>query len=173
MEYAHKVENCIIGREYLVAHAKLKMINRCDEIVFVPIIPLKHADLQFVFKDEHYHIDGRFDCNDAKTNAGFDIVGGVTNQIVILDEKSPRHYAYKIIGIEYLVKKCLRKKTGIDPPKNSILYNSWYDTYLGKSCAGKKCPHFGTQMITVKGKTFCPLHNLHADPIKEIIVPIY
>lgn len=173
MEYANKVDNCIVGKEYLVAHAKIKFSNS-GVTIHVPIIPLKHADPQFGFKKDHYHIDGRFDYKDAIVFGKFYIVGGLTNQIICLNEFGPEwEYPYKLLAIEYLVKKCLRKKTGIDPPKNSLVYNEWYDTYLGKSCAGKKCPHFGTQMITVKGKTFCPLHNLHADPIKEIIVPIY
>lgn len=37
---------------------------------------------------------------------------------------------------------------------------TWYNSFLGKSCAGKKCPHLGTTMIEQEGKLVCPLHKL-------------
>lgn len=175
MEYAHKTSNCIVGKEYLVAHAKLELFRDCGNVIIhVPIFPLKHTDPQFAFEKEHYHVDGRFDYKDAVELALFSITGGRTNNIVVTHQKDTRfNNQYKLMNVEYLVRKCLRKVTGIDPPKDSLIYNEWYNEYLGQSCAGKKCPHWGNTMITVKGKTYCPLHGLFADPEKEIIVEPY
>jgi uncharacterized Zn finger protein (UPF0148 family) len=34
---------------------------------------------------------------------------------------------------------------------------------IGKSCKGKKCPHFGANMIEKNGELVCPIHNLKGD----------
>lgn len=156
----------------MVAHAFLDFYNRKEKCI-VPIIPLKHGDPQFGVEADHYHIDGRFDYKEAVRIGKFTIVAGMTSQVVIADEEATMyHNKFRILEIKFLKKKCLRKETGI-PPDVSMLYEDWYNKFLGKSCAGKKCPHFGTQMITVNGKTYCPLHGLYADPETLVVVNPY
>jgi uncharacterized Zn finger protein (UPF0148 family) len=42
-------------------------------------------------------------------------------------------------------------------------YEEWYLGFLGKHCKGRKCPHFGTDMIEKDGVLICPMHGLTAD----------
>lgn len=44
---------------------------------------------------------------------------------------------------------------------------------VGKSCKGKKCPHFGTTMIEKDGVLICPLHNLKGSLKTSKIVKSY
>lgn len=64
----------------------------------------------------------------------------------------------------------MRLTTGINPPTHAKNYNDWYKSMIGKSCAGKKCPHLGTIMIEQDGVLVCPLHNLKGCPQKEVII---
>lgn len=161
---AHEQSKLIIGKEYSVAHAII--IHTNGSIHNVPINPFKHKDPQLGANFYHYHIDGRF-AMDAWTRYYFSIKNGITNFAVTL---SSSHY--KLVDIIFKKKRCVRLTTGVNPPpmffesKNS----EWYQTMKGKSCAGRKCPHFGTVMIELNGILVCPLHNLKGDIIREIII---
>lgn len=142
---------------------------------WVPIIGIAHVDKQFGFDDKHFHIDGRFVGRTHYNKLDID-ENGHTNQVC---SYKPTRSAAAIKEVVIKRLKCKRLTTGINPPsyhkklfkeeKNS--YFKWYDTMIGKSCAGKKCPHFGTTMIEREGVLVCPLHNLHGDLKKEIIIP--
>ena len=47
----------------------------------------------------------------------------------------------------------------------------WYNSYIGKSCKGKKCPHLGQVMIEHGDRYVCPLHNLVGSKATETIIP--
>lgn len=59
--------------------------------------------------------------------------------------------------------------TGIDPPSRQVSeygrnnldkYQQWKESYEGKSCYGKRCPHLGTTMLDLGTHYECPLHKL-------------
>lgn len=173
MEYAHKLHKLVVGKKYLVAHAELynTIINTTE---FLPIIPNLHSDNEFSeeAKLPHYHIDGRFGMTKALRES-FRVRGGYTNNILCLDYNT-KEYQYDFKGLVFKEKTCLREQTGIKPPfsimPSNNSYNVWYDGMIGKSCAGKRCPHYGANMIEVDGKLVCPLHDLHGDPEKLVII---
>jgi len=160
MEYAHKVSKLVIGKNYLVAHAILKMGYFKETIISIPINPLKHNDNQFSDVGSHYHIDGRFPVRVANKHDFNVDKFGRTNIIITSDSEYCR---YEIKDIRYYKRKCIRLTTGLKPPDTADKYNDWYKSMIGKSCAGKRCPHYGATMIEVNGKLFCPLHNLHGN----------
>jgi len=49
-------------------------------------------------------------------------------------------------------------------------WKEWYANYIGKSCKGRKCPHYGTHMLEVNGSLLCPLHHLKGDIETETII---
>jgi len=151
----------IIGKYYMVPHAKLKHGNATS---YVAIIGGKHKDQQFGTNKMHWHVDGRFRHKyyDFKPNND-----GKTNQVVWEE-----HHSYEPVKeIVFRRKKCLRLTTGIEPPNYAKKYFDWYRTMIGKSCAGKKCPHLGTTMHESGGELVCPLHDLRGCPTQEIIFP--
>jgi len=58
---------------------------------------------------------------------------------------------------------CTQAETGLAIPPGNEKYAKWYAGYIGQSCAGKKCPHLGTEMMPRDGRLVCPLHGLMAD----------
>jgi hypothetical protein len=145
----------------------------CAEIVmeqgrnyFIPVIGNLHNDTAFGFPHEHYHIDGRFQL-DPRTRHHFNLNEGYTSAVILPGEK--KDYLFKgIVAREML---CIRVQTGLAIPKEPTerqrpkveLYRAWYESFLGHQCAGRKCPHLGTEMLESNGRLVCPLHNLTAD----------
>lgn len=158
----------ILGKMYNVRCAKMQ--EYCGKIHYVPIIGKRHIDKQFSVNYEHYHIDGRF-----KSKLVYH-PNGYTNQIISADKKRDNNSIYgTFIGIEIKRRKCIILTTGIMPPskdkqfKNSD-YMKWYNSFIGKSCKGKKCPHLGTTMFEVDGRLVCPLHKLQGCLTSEKII---
>lgn len=152
-----------VGKYYLVPHAV--MTRRGDKEHKVPIIGSPHSDACFGVRDKHYHIDGRF----LSTN-GFYKVDAFGKSTTILPLTGD-FYQMAVKEVIWIKKKCLRKTTGIyPPPKTGHVYWKWYESFLGKKCKGKKCPHLGTVMHEHGDKLICPLHNLTADIKTEKII---
>lgn len=168
MEYAHKISNLVIGKKYLVSHAEMKKNYQNNFNFYVPVLPHFHQDGAFSPAPEHYHIDKRFSLSQAAKSA-LTLPSGKLTEIVINSTWET------CTGIKFFVRKCLRLDNILtipDSPKGDK-YREWYQQQIGKSCAGKHCPHYGTTMIEVEGKIYCPMHNLHADPITLKVVNPY
>jgi hypothetical protein len=138
-----------------------------SRVYFVPVFDLPHTDLAFDFPHRHYHVDGRFEihpriCHRLKINQGY------TLTVILTD--GTNEYEFKGIGIFKI--KCVRSETGLAVPEGNEKYANWYKSYAGRSCAGKKCPHLGTDMLEINGKLICPLHGLTADQDTLTIIPI-
>lgn len=174
--YAHKTHNPIVGKIYRVAHAVMgyklgSMMHEHHSNIKVPIHPHKHLDKEFAPNSPvHYHIDGRFEVStDIKRRYAIDGKGRIS---VILITEAKDHCDY-VVRIEFLNVKCVRKTTGLNVPQTALeggLFGEWLKKMKGKSCAGKKCPHYGVIMSKVKGQLVCPLHGLVGDIKTEIII---
>jgi hypothetical protein len=144
---------------------------------FVPVIGEPHTDTFAGINDKHLHIDGRF--VSTKNNSDINITDdGYSNQICSF-APSDAFYTIKEIVIKRL--KCKRLTTGTNPPKEryredffgekiEYKYHKWVDTMIGKSCKGKRCPHYGIQMHEKDGFLVCPLHSLKGSITDEVIV---
>ena len=161
-------EPLVVGKMYNVRCAILQYEGITQ---FVPIIGIAHKDDGFVTKTVplHYHIDGRFS---KAEGFSYDTNGnGFTNKIIYVQPRGGGMSEFK--GIVVKRRKCKRLTTGIVPPDFPSLYDTWYASFVGKSCKGKKCPHRGVPMIEYDGKLICPLHNLQGcKKTGKIIYPI-
>ncbi|MFT3679464.1 MAG: hypothetical protein QM791_04275 [Ferruginibacter sp.] len=166
-----------VGQTYNVRCAK--MVNKSgSNFYYMPVIGEIHNDNQFGFPDKHVHIDGRF-------------VGIKEMVLLPIDEEGKTNTvcSFRPCASEYVVseivirrRKCKRLTTGIKPPdrfrknwmgetvKQAERYWAWYDSMIGKSCKGRRCPHLGTTMHEDNGVLICPLHNLHGCIKTEIII---
>lgn len=148
-----------IGRFYLVRCAEHRNENGVF-LGYVPVIGELHRDPQFGFTSPHIHVDGRFRSSLVDEN-------GRTNSVITPEsEKMNTHFS----AIVLKRRKCIRLTTGVKPPWIAQKYWQWRDSMIGKSCAGKKCPHLGTTMHEIDGELVCPLHSLRGDIKKEIII---
>jgi hypothetical protein len=155
----------IVGKMYNVTCAEIKNNFNHITFAFVPVIGEKHKDPQFGFDLEHIHIDGRFATEKDYLSVDKD---GKTNSVLIFKkDQGTMNYVHQIVIKR---RKCRRLSTGLKPPPQAERYNNWYDSMVGKSCAGKKCPHLGTTMREENGQLICPLHNLKGCPTSEVIV---
>jgi len=136
------------------------------KIYYVPVFEHLHADEQFGFPDPHYHIDGRFEM-EPRMKQQFNCWDGFTAAVIVPSSLS----TYSFLSIRLTQVKCERLTTGLKIPDNPNekqiskvdKYYSWRKSFVGKSCKGKRCPHFGTKMLEVDGQLVCPMHNLTAD----------
>jgi hypothetical protein len=160
-----------VGKYYLVRCAKMKYGGTDNDAGFVPVYGHSHKDMQFGLNVMHYHVDGRF----MPVNNGWLVdENGRTNLILMegKDQKANLNYVDEIVIKR---RKCRRLTTGINPPsftKENHKYIIWYNSMIGKSCKGRKCPHYGTLMKMVDGVLECPLHGLKGHPIEEKIIPL-
>lgn len=153
-----------VGKWYKIRCA---IVRRGTVRMHIPIIGEAHKDKQFSVDWMHYHIDGRFIKYDGQLSYGINSKG-LTNAIIAL--KQAPHYQDQFEGIVVRRRKCYRLTTGINPPMHATTYNKWHAEQIGKSCAGKKCPHLGTEMLQYGDKLLCPLHNLIGCSKKERII---
>ena len=160
MKKVEEVDKVEIGKFYWVKCGDVESDSGSIIYKNLPIIGKSHTDPQFGVDFSHYHVDGRF------TKMVVDNLG-LTN-CIYGDGKNKN--IYHLTRIQYRKKKCIRTTTGIKPPPSSDNYDKWYQTFFGKSCKGKKCPHLGTKMLEHDGKLICPLHNLTGCVDKEIII---
>lgn len=153
-----------VGRYYMVPCARVVEKATDKFLAYVPVIGKPHRDPQFGVAQEHYHIDGRF----IHLGNRFMLDDyGRTNKIISTQDES-FEFAEQIV---YMKKRCIRLTTGINPPPGAKSYYEWYDTMVGKSCKGKRCPHLGTLMHERNGELVCPLHNLRGCINTETIKP--
>ncbi len=165
-----KNEQFEIGKEYWRPCAEIMTPD--GRIYYIPVFDHLHADPQFDFTDEHYHIDGRFEM-EPRMKQQFDCWDGLTASVIV-----PYHSSsYSFLSIADTKVKCIRQETGLkipDHPSPQQLakvdkYLSWYESYIGKKCVGERCPHFGTEMLEYNGSLVCPMHGLKADLRSRII----
>lgn len=179
---AHEQSNLSVGKQYLVAHAFLEYDDKNftdgatgTSRTYVPIIPNLHTDPQLGIRERHYHIDGRFPISQKMQNR-LNIVNGETSHIIAVDSK---FFLYRFIKIVYRSVKCVGSNTGL--PMHRLIakypthvertgYLNWYKQYIGKSCAGKKCPHYGATMQKKGDLLVCPLHGLTAECKTKVII---
>jgi hypothetical protein len=141
-------------------------------VYYIPIFDHLHSDVQFDFKEDHYHIDGRFEM-EPRMKQQFNCWNGYTAAVIVPEHSS----SYSFLSISSTKVKCERTQTGLKipdcPNEKQLLkvkkYHSWYKSFIGKSCEGKKCPHFGTEMLEKGGYLVCPMHGLTAD-IKSLVI---
>lgn len=160
-----------VGKYYMVPCAVQEKWGDKAIKQYTPIIGPPHADKQFGFEHEHYHIDCRFIKKDRKKVAYTTVSDhGKTANVIVIDKAQPVYFA----GIERHRLKCVRTTTGLlMPPVHSVFslkYLKWYEGMVGKSCKGKRCPHLGTKMHERHGVLVCPLHNLCGDIETETII---
>lgn len=132
----------------------------------IPVFDHQHSDPQFGFPHEHYHIDGRF-YMEPRMGHQYQVHCGHTSAVIKVKNADP-----EFLRIEARKVTCVAASTGLIFPTaptkkqsaNLEKYERWYASYIGKSCAGKRCPHFGTEMLLKNGRLICPMHELTADP---------
>lgn len=150
----------VVGKYYNVRCAFITIEN--GRTFVAPILGIEHEDKQFNFPHRHWHIDGRF------TNgigATYDTLeNGRTNGVV------SAYYAKSVV-LGVVRRKCKRLTTGLTGARHlSLSYIAWYKSMIGKSCKGRKCPHFGTHMLDDGKDIVCPLHGLRGSKETEIII---
>lgn len=180
---AHEQSVLSVGGFYTVAHCLVEFADGVTELV--PISPLLHADKAFSPAPAHYHIDGRFQhtkrfkVRDGKTqNAVF--TPGTAN---LINNGGLHHYnafngiIYTIKELVWIRKVCVRLTTGLQfitfdgDLAKPLDFIAWEQSMVGKSCAGKRCPHYGTVMIDTGDKLVCPMHGLIGSKETETIIP--
>lgn len=148
-----------VGKTYNVRCA---IIRACGtKTTYIPIIGHAHSDPQFGTNRTHYHIDGRF------CRLKYMDKQGQTNNPVWTDLGSNPEFK----GTVVMKKQCIRLTTGLKVFNVGNPFSDWYKTMIGKSCAGRRCPHRGTYMLERDGRLLCPLHNLQGSIEDEIILP--
>lgn len=161
-----------VGEHYSTSCAEISMDD--GQIYYVPVFDLLHADTQFGFPHMHYHIDGRFHLH-PRIQHLLNVRSGHTASVIVPEGST----TYRFIGIVKHQLKCERLKTGLAIPANPTAqqqekiarYNTWYNSFIGRSCEGKKCPHYGTEMLEKDGYLVCPMHDLHADRKTLKVIP--
>jgi len=168
-------ENLIVGKYYNVNCAIISyLFNEKKVIKKVPVIGFFHSDKEIGTLHKHIHIDGRFTKGKSITGDNFDTnASGISNKAVNADNTL---VITRFEGFIVTKKKCKRLTTGTNPPSHYLNDGTqtkwfiWQKTMLGKSCAGRKCPHYGTHMLERDGRLVCPLHNLQGDIKTEKII---
>lgn len=157
----------IVGHFYEVPCAELRW--REDARIYqIPVIDHLHADPQFGFAEAHYHIDGRFEI-EPRMRHQLRVANGHTASVIV-----QKCSLYELVGVRKQMVKCTGKTTGLrlpEPGDHAALYQNWYKGYIGKECKGRRCPHFGTEMLEQDGRLVCPLHHLVADKATLKVVP--
>jgi hypothetical protein len=154
-----------VGEYYKITCAEI-MMKGDGGIYHIPVFNHLHADPQFGFHQKHYHIDGRFYVHPRIIHQ-FSIKDGYPAAVIV------REYGGTYTFVRVIVKEiqCVRVETGLMIPDSPTkeqkpkvdLYDRWYQGFVGQICAGRKCPHLGTDMLEKDGKLVCPMHNLMAD----------
>jgi hypothetical protein len=164
---AHLESNLVVGEYYHVAHVNVKNTLANPKLdIDVPVIPIWHNDEKdFNFHHSHYHIDGRFVNTHSSLVARVYNVNGSGFTSTVVSQYADNY----IVGeVFYKRKKCLRIYTGVHGIGNH--FPKFVEKYKGKSCKGRKCPHWGTLMNEVDGVLVCPMHRLIGSIEEEIII---
>lgn len=161
---AHEQSILNVGQYYMVAHVNVKNPESIPPIdIDVPIIPIWHNDKKdFNFPFSHYHIDGRFVSDKSKQAKIWYVSGGYSTGAITKVQGNTTS------DIFYKKKKCIRLDTGV--PGINFHAPKFIEKFVGKSCKGRKCPHWGTTMYESNGVLICPMHRLKGDIKKEVII---
>jgi hypothetical protein len=161
---AHKQSSIIVGQKYKVAHVRVINETSHKKIdVEVPIIPILHNDKKdFGFAYDHYHLDGRFIGDNSKAGKIWKTSNGYTAAVITAENGN----IYS--DVFYKVKTCLFQQTGVG--SGGKIGAEWRKSMVGKSCKGKKCPHWGAIMSNIDGVLVCPMHGLHGSLEEEVII---
>jgi len=154
-----------VGQKYDVPCAEI-LWKEDNRIYYVPVFDHLHVDPQFGFEHLHYHIDGRFELH-PRMKHRLNVTDGHTLSVIVTHDEA----IYKFQRLVPQQLKCERRETGllfastVDERRleNLKRYEEWYAGFVGKSCEGKRCPHYGTEMLERDGKLVCPMHGLTAD----------
>ncbi len=153
------------GKIYEVPCAQLTL-KEDGRVYYLPVIDQPHSDPAFDFPHRHYHIDGRFEIH-PRMKHRLKIQDGYTATIILAEGSS----MYDFNGISKQTLICRHPHTGLAVPPGSEKYRNWYEGYIGHSCAGRKCPHLGTEMLELDGQWICPLHGLAGNALTQKIIP--
>lgn len=167
LQKADETSEFIVGEYYLVPHVHVENDTIEKPLsIDVPIIPVFHNDAKnFGVADyDHYHVDGRFVANKSAVAKTWNTKDGYSPNIVTKD------FGNVLSEVFYKKKKCLRLETGLAGWPTDKFFE-WKKSMIGKSCAGRKCPHYGAVMTVIDGKLKCPMHGLVGDLKKEVIIP--
>lgn len=167
-------EDFQIGEYYWRPCAEIMTIPD-GRIYYIPVFDHLHSDRQFDFPDEHYHIDARFEM-EPRMKQQFNCWNGYTAAVIVPKGLS----TYSFLSIAKTKVKCERQDTGLripeSPNEKQLLkvekYKNWYNSFIGKKCEGKLCPHYGTEMLEKDGLLVCPMHNLSADLHTQRIIKV-
>ena len=170
MQKVNDVSQVQVNKFYLVPHIQINITSYDRELdLLVPIIPKWHNDKKdFGFPYSHYHIDGRFIKDYSQLAVIYNVSNGKTN--VVLTNEGDYSF-FNENEIHYLKRKCIYPEAGLD----TCVYYAKPDfvkKYVGKSCKGRKCPHWGVTMQETNGKLLCPMHGLKGCIEKEVIIDI-
>ena len=154
-----------VGQYYSRPCAEIMTIPD-GKIYYIPVFDHLHADKQFDFPDEHYHIDGRFEM-EPRMKQQFNCWDGYTAAVIVPTKQT----SYSFLSVAKMKVKCERVDTGLRIPKNPtegqiskvLNYKTWYNSYVGIKCVGRKCPHFKIDMLEKDGMLVCPMHGLSAN----------
>jgi len=134
----------------------------------IALVPFLHSDkdINETAAMPHYHIDSRFNTKGELDSLRSDYnrrTKGRLSAIFMAENGSA------MLDVQYMT--CRRiHPTGL-VLCTSRDFNQWANKYLGKSCKGKKCPHWGMPMVDRKnGFLECPLHGLFGSSVTERII---
>lgn len=152
------IKNVEVGKYYLVPCLWVSKI-KSQFHEFVPVIPFLHSDPQFGTenaKKKHFHFDCRF--LNSEVRLYFDVFNNRTMRVLTID-------ILESVVLHHVLMQCVSTETGLESnltagrlmPEQT---KTWYKSQIGKSCAGKKCPHYGVEMLENGDFLECPLHGL-------------
>lgn len=163
-----------VGEFYEVPCAELRW-KEDGRVYFVPVLDHLHTDPQFGFPHAHYHIDGRFALH-PRLMHWLKVRDGLTRSVIVTHDEG----VYQFQGIVPQRLECQRTTTGLifteatseRQATNLAAYREWYAGFVGQVCKGRRCPHYGTEMLEQGGLLVCPMHHLTADLQQLTIVPL-
>jgi len=172
-----------VGKSYWVRAARMisQGASAKWKCYYIAILGEPHSDTIFGVQATkvHLHIDARFmDMRKFNKHDYFIQKDGTTADAIFVDAVRQERRG-RFDGIVMRKMKCVRLTTGLAvpniddeyiPPSTKYAYWSWVRSMVGKSCAGKKCPHRDQEMLECDGKWVCPLHGLTGDPATEKII---
>lgn len=160
------------GKMYKVLCISAFPQHVADEInkgvmMWMPVVPFAHEDhfpsLGWIPK--HYHYDTRFmSAKELDWCSADDYRTGSVSR-PLLGEWGHNTPVEKV-----MLRKCRTAIAGGMPLPMGQL-TQFEQSHYGKSCKGKKCPHWGMPMVErANGVLECPLHGLFGDAATERII---
>ena len=141
-------------------------INK-GKMIWMPVVPFAHED-HFPdrgFVPKHYHYDTRFmSADELNWCSSEDGRTGLVSRTLDVQ------WDFNVPVEKVLMRKCRTAVAGGMPIELDSLA-VFEESHEGKSCKGKKCPHWGMPMVErTNGVLECPLHGLFGDASTERII---